>query len=180
MIGNKNKIGFSLKKVSDEEHICQLKVYILGKNVCEWTDLETRQKHTVQWNLDELIDYLYHTIDFIYADDAFPVETVGNCAAEMDENARCFDSDNDDEMLNYYEKLNDWTYRHSWNHARSGAIVPDMMFRKVGDEIEISWWSDQENEGRKFTYDYGYYRLPSSEYQSLISELFCQYNSMWL
>jgi hypothetical protein len=74
----------------------------------------------------------------------------GECAAELDNNARDFESNNESEMDEYYDQLNDWTYKHSWMHARDGAIVPDVMFRKVDNDMEISWWTDQEDEGRLF------------------------------
>ncbi len=51
-------------------------------------------------------------------------------------------------MEKYYDSLDDWTYNHSWYHARSGAVVPDVIFRKTDDKIEISWWNDQEDERR--------------------------------
>ncbi len=180
MIGTKENIGFELTKISDEQHVCELRFYIRGRNICEWTDLITQQIHTVRWNLDDLIGYLEQTIRFLYGEDDFPVPADGECAAEMDNNARDFESDDEELMLQYYEKLDDWVYRHSWNHARAGAVVPDVLFRRVGDSMEVSWWSDQEDEGRQFTYPYGFCLVPAGKYEELIKELAYEYKLLWV
>ena len=154
-------------------------VYGKGKNICEWKEVGSSEKQTVWWNIDELINYLHETTDFLYEDDPFPVNVEGDCASELENNARDFESDNEEEMDAYYGKLNDWVYKHSWNHARSGAIVPDVLFRKVDDNMEISWWTDQEDDGRVFTNRYGYILIPKTEYENLIEEVFYSYNTMW-
>ena len=179
IIGNKEKLGFELKKVSDSDHTCKLKLYAGGKNICEWKDSDGKTHREIWWDLDELINYLHDTIGFICDDDPFPIDNVtGECASELDNNARDFESDNNEEMEKYYDSLDDWTYNHSWYHARSGAVVPDVMFRKANDMIEISWWSDQEDEGRYFINKYGYVLVDCDEYQKEINELYDTYNDI--
>lgn len=173
-------MAFDIKKISDADHVCQLKFFIKKKNVCEWRDLETKEKYTVRWNLDDLISYLQSTLIFLHKDEPFPIAVNGECAEEMDNNARDFESEDDAEMEDYYGRLNDWSYLHSWNHAGAGAVLPDVMFRKVEENVEISWWTDQEDEGRIFTNKYGYYLIPMKEYTNLIEELVNQYNLLWL
>ncbi len=41
-------------------------------------------------------------------DSPFPFDVEGECAAELDNNARLFDSDTDEELEKYYLCLNDW------------------------------------------------------------------------
>lgn len=53
-------------------------------------------------------------------------------------------------------------------HARDDAIVPDVMFRKIGENMEISWRPDQKDEGRLFQNRYGFITIPCGEYESLI------------
>ena len=178
IIGNKNTIAFDLKKTSDEEHLCQLKLYINGKNICEWKDRQTGEKRTIWWNLDELISYLYETTTFLYHDEPFPYRAKGESASEMENNARDFDSEDESAMDEYYDRLNDWVYNHSWNHARSGAIVPDIIFRNVDGNMEISWWNDDED--IDFTNRYGFITVPAETYKNLIDQLFTSYNSLWL
>lgn len=178
IIGNKDEFAFDLRKTSDEDHLSQLKVFVKGKNICEWKDKETGQKRTIWWNLDELITYLHDTETFLYHDDPFPIDVLGECASELENNARDFESDNEEEMDDYYDRLNDWVYDHSWNHARAGAIVPDVIFRNVNGNMEISWWNDDED--IDFTNRYGYIIIPAETYKTLIGKLFSEYNAMWL
>jgi hypothetical protein len=180
IIGNKDKFGFELSKVSDSDHTCKLKLFVDSKNICEWKDSNGKVHKEIWWNLDELINYLHDTVDFIYDDDPFPVDDIaGECASELDNNARDFESENDEEMEDYYDSLDDWTYNHSWYHARSGAVVPDVMFRKINNRIEVSWWNDQEDEGRFFTNKYGYALIDCDYYRETIEALFDSYNNVW-
>ena len=178
IIGDRKKFAFDLKKISDKDHLSQLKIFVDGKNICEWEDKETGQIRTIQWNLDELITFLHDTEAFLYHDDPFPINTVGECASELENNARDFESANEDEMDDYYDRLNDWVYNHSWNHARAGAIVPDVLFRNVNGDMEVSWWNDDEEV--EFTNRYGYTIVPAEIYRNLIEQLFSNYNTMWL
>ncbi len=180
IIGNKEKLGFELNKMSDSDHTCKLKLFANGKNICEWKDSNGKAYKEICWNIDELINYLHDTVAFVSEDDPFPVDGVtGECASELDNNARDFESDNEEEMDNYYDALDEWTYNHSWYHARSGAIVPDVMFRKVNDKIEISWWTDQEDEDRYFINKYGFVLIDPNEYREIIEALFDAYNNLW-
>ena len=179
IIGDKKELAFDIVKISEADHVCMLKVFVRGENICEWKEIDSSEKYTVCWNIDELISYLYETTDFLYEDDPFPVIIDGECASELENNARDFESDDEKEMEAYYDKLNDWVYKHSWNHARYGAVVPDVLFRKVDGNMEISWWTDQEDEGRVFTNRYGYVLIPKNEYENLIEEVFHTYNEIW-
>ena len=90
IIGDKEKVAFEFKKLSESEHTCSLKLYVNGKNICKWKETTDSQWKTVTWNIDGLIRYLYETIDFIYHDDPFPVAVDGDCAADLDNDARDF------------------------------------------------------------------------------------------
>ena len=177
LIGNKNEFAIDIQKVSDENHTSKLKVYVNGKNICQWTDKETEKKETVWWNLDELISYLYSTIDFFEEDRPFPIAVEGECASELENNARDFESDNEEEVDDYYDKLNDWVYEHTWNHAHAGAVVPDVTFRNVDGKIEISWWNNGDEVD--FINTYGYCLVDKEKYIDIITELFNAYNAMW-
>ena len=52
--------------------------------------------------------------DFIsnLSEDPYPVDVAGIYAAEKDDNARNFDSDDEDVFDAYYDKLYEWNERH--------------------------------------------------------------------
>lgn len=179
IIGNKKKLGFEINKISDTDHLSEFIVYVNGKNICEYTDSKKNVIKSITWNNDELITFLNDSIRFLYEDEPFPIEVDGECASEMDNNARDFDSDDDDEFDKYYDALNDWTYNHSWMHARSGAIVPDLMFRVLNDKMELSWWTNYDEEDILFSNPYGFVLIDAEEYKNIITELFDSYNQIW-
>ncbi|MBR2067984.1 MAG: hypothetical protein IJ875_07000 [Solobacterium sp.] len=179
IIGNKDTFGFEIKKESESEHTSKLTVFANGKNICEYIDSNGNKRKNIFWDNDELISYLNDTINFFYENDPFPVQCRGDYAAELDNNARDFDSENEDELDSYFDKLNDWSYKHSWRHARSGAIVPDLLFRVIDNQMEISWWTDYSDEGLSFTNSRGFILVEKNKYIEIISNLFDAYNDMW-
>ena len=79
--------------------------------------------------------------DFIsnLSEDPYPVDVAGIYAAEKDDNARNFDSDDEDVFDAYYDKLYEWNERHRWHPASSGAILADVYVQLAGENMEISW-----------------------------------------
>ncbi len=179
IIGNKKTFAFELKLKSIKEHKCEISLFIDGKNICAFKHENDANCKTTRWNLDELINYLDSTLAFINNDKKFPFDINGECAAELDNNARDFDSENEFEMEKYYDSLNDWSYVHSWHHASSGAILADVFFRKVNNGIEISWWSDQEKD-INFKYPYGYSVINFDTYEETVKNVIKTYNNFWL
>ena len=182
--GNKEKLAIEFKKISDEDHVSEIYLYIHGNNICEWNYVDSKNRRTTRWNLDDLVEYLYSTLDFTFHDEPFPIDGIlGECAIQLDNKARDFDSDNEEEMDEYYSKLNDWTYAHSWHHESAGAVLADVMFRKVDNAIEVSYWNDSMPEGVEenihYTYTYGFITIPIEEYRQIITEALNEYNSMW-
>lgn len=180
VVGDRNTFGFEISLKSIETHKCELKLFIEGKNICSFKKGDDKRYTTTIWNLDELVSYLDSTLNFIVNDDKFPVDTDGECAAELDNNARDFESENEFEMEGYYNSLNEWSYAHSWHHASSGAILADVFFRKIDSGIEISWWSYQEDERITFQYPYGYSVIAFDVYEEVIQHTVKAYNDLWL
>lgn len=181
IIGNKEVFAIELNCISIDEHECEIKMFVNNDNICAFRRRGEKRYKSTRWNLDELINYLDSTINMLYSDEQFPIENIdGECAAELDNNARDFEIQNDNEMEKYYDSLNDWSYQHSWHHANSGAILADVFFRKTEKGMEISWWSDQSDDGIVFKNVYGYTIIDPEEYKTIISETIETYNDMWL
>lgn len=77
-------------------------VFSLMKNICLFKKAGDKRYTTTCWNLDELICYLDSTQSFIHDDKKFPVEAIGNCTADLDNNARVFESDDEQKMKEYH------------------------------------------------------------------------------
>ena len=177
---NNNKFDIIFNKISDENHESEINLYIGDKNICLFKSTNEKRFKTTRWNLDELVIYLRDLYITLYNDEPFPCEVEGECAAELDSNARDFDTEDDLEFEKYYTALNEWGYKHSWHHACSGAILADVFFRKVDDKIEISWWSDQDEEDVIFKYRYGFTLVSINEFFEIVNKSVNSYNNLWL
>lgn len=168
------------KKISDENHESEIYFIVDEQNICLFKHIEEKRYKTTRWNLDELVLYLRDLPIMLKNDSPFPFDVERECAAELDNNARFFDSDNDEELEKYYICLNDWGYNHSWHHASSGAILADVFFRRVDDDVEISWWSDQEEDEIVFKNKYGFILFPYDDFVDVINKSVYSYNELWL
>lgn len=126
---NKNVIGnkstFAVEYSFHEDHTTEIALFVTNKNILAYN--KNGQDLTTRWNLDELVSQLRSFIDTMQPD-PYPVECDGDYAAVKDINARNFDSDDDDVLDAYYEKLYEWNLRHRWHHASEGAILADVYF----------------------------------------------------
>lgn len=110
----------------------------------------------------------------------FPFDVKGDSAIELDINARDYDSNNEDEFDAYYTQLNDWAFSHSWTHARDGLYIPDVMYRKINDTMEISWCGVGIYDGVEFSSPKGSYLINFNLYCSIINKVTKYYKENWL
>jgi len=141
IVGNKENFAIEYKIASKKEKTTELYMYVDGVNILEF-ELDG-EVHTTTWDIDELVEWLE---GFSHRNDEtpFPHEVPGETAAEKDVNARDFDSDDEDQYDKYYETLNQWVYDHTWNHASSGGILANVYFRRVEQDVELSWDNDDQ------------------------------------
>lgn len=124
MVGNKEYFALEYA-FYDDLHDTELAMYVNGKNILLFERDGIRR--TTRWNLDELAQWLRSFVDHM-TEDPYPVESEGEFAAQKDDNARSFDSDDDEVFDEYYKKLYEWGTRHRWHVASSGAILADVFF----------------------------------------------------
>lgn len=131
------------------------------------------------WDFDDLVAWLDD-----FARDAheepFPIPNVpGSCLTELDDNARDFDTDDQDEFDRYYDKLNDWVWNHSWFHERAGAIIPYVLFRILGGNVEISWDNRDAEEDVTFDSLTGHAFVPLATFRDVVSRFVAAYLKHW-
>ena len=174
LIGNEDvfAIGYSF---FDEFHTTELSMFINGKNILGFTNDMHR---TTRWNLDELAEYLREFLDTM-ADDPFPVDAEGHYAAEKDAAAREFDSDDYEVFDQYYDRLDEWGWRHTWHHASAGAILEDVYFQQVGDTVEISWNNEDCEDDIVFDCKLGGASVPKDIFIQVVNDFLQAYALHW-
>lgn len=175
MIGDKNifAIGYSFYNNS---HDTEIAMYVDGKNILAFERDDVYR--TTKWNLDELALWLRNFLDNL-TEDPYPVECEGEFAAQKDSKAREFDSDDENIFDEYYDKLYAWDIRHRWHSASSGAVLADVFFQLVGDNVEVSW-DNRYSEGTvTFQSEMGGFRVPRNQFVSIVDSFLQAYADQW-
>lgn len=176
LIGNKDEFAIGYEIVSRKDRVTALCMYVNRKNILEFK--VDGERYTVTWNLDDLVTWL-EEFAMKEQDEPFPYEVKGATAAEKDSYAREYDSDSDAEFESYYERLNEWVYVHTWKHASAGGTIPNVYFRKIGHEVEISWDNNDVNEVVTFLEKDGSVRIDADKFKEIIWALATSYKAEW-
>ena len=148
---------FSIKfyyrpEISYEDWI--LKVYVDDKNICEFTVDGRIEEDT--GNLIFLSDWFKNNLKFILnKNDEFPLAVDGNSGIEIRKKAYAIGIKKNKE-IQWFEAIHEWSERHLWTFSGLEMIYPDVMFRRIENNIEISWdsrnkYKDNKNYKIEFT-----------------------------
>ncbi len=160
----------------DESHETEVEMLVQGDNILAFE--QNCQVRTTRWNLDELAFWLRDFLNNM-VEDPYPVAVDGEYAAIKDINAREFDSDDDDEFDAYYDCLDEWNLRHRWHPASNGAILADLYFQLVGENVEISWNNKDPETGVHFNHELGGVRIPKKLFISVVNSFLKAYAEHW-
>lgn len=143
--GQKNElaVGYSFRKTPwelegiEKETWGTFELWVKDKNVCEYKKVHSLLNY--EWNLNHLIEWIVENFKYITNNHKFPVPVDGNNSLELIQQARQFDSDDEGEIEEWFSRLQDWEFKHSWFSSRDGSYLPEVFFRRVENTIEISW-----------------------------------------
>lgn len=111
---------------------------VRGMDVCRYKRVDSET--TYQWNLIYIVEWFCENLKYILSEEPFPLPVEGQNSLELLDNSLLFESDNDDEFDAWFDKKQEWEYKHSWFSNRAGSFLPDVLFRRVNDnKIEIAW-----------------------------------------
>ncbi|MCF0247595.1 MAG: hypothetical protein HUJ86_03215 [Synergistes sp.] len=160
----------------DELRVTEIAMLVNGDNILSFE--RDGKLLTTRWNLDEIAFWLREFIDHM-SEDPYPIEAAGEYAAIKDINAREFDTDNEIEFDAYYDRLDEWNLRHRWHPASGGAILSDLYFQLVGDNVEISWNNQYSETGVRFKYELGGVRIPKEKFVGEVDKFLKAYADHW-
>lgn len=175
MIGNPSVFAISYLFLDDTRET-EISMFVNNQNILAYK--HDGQEYTTRWNLDELAFWLRDFLDHM-TDDPYPVDVPGEYASIKDNNARDFDSDDDDEFNAYYDKLEEWDSRHRWHPASSGAILSDIYFQQTGDFVEISWNNEDADEEVDFIHQLGGVKVEKEIFVSVTKAFLKAYALHW-
>lgn len=143
------------------------KLIVEGQDLCQFTIDDKKTDYF--WNLLYIVEWLCENLQFVLGYDPFPLPVEGANTLELIENADEFESDEEDDMYLWYQAKMAWLFKHSWYCNRGGSYLTSVYFRRVKDDIEISWDNDFYKEKEIiFTYPRGVTVIPKAEFKDTI------------
>ncbi|AIK36538.1 hypothetical protein [Bacillus pseudomycoides] len=142
-------------------------MWVNNKSVCTFSMSERVCEY--EWDLFFIVEWLYKNKNNIFNETQFPLPIEGSNSIEFYKNSGDFDSDDDDEFDLWFEKRQDWYFRHSWYSHNGGSFLADVIFRRVENTIEIAWDNSNLYSEIKFINPKGIYYVPFELFQGVIN-----------
>lgn len=112
-----------------------------GRNLCAHM-VEEERLYSVHWYLLPLIEWFAHNWNPLLHEERLPANNAGASAWVSLRNTR-FPRPvvEADETLadEWYSCWQSWWHRHALRSASEGGLLPDVVFRRLRDSVEISW-----------------------------------------
>lgn len=136
IFGNKNNFAIEceLDSSSEDSTYGYIHIWINGIDICGYN-----QNQKCECNIYSIMEWFCDKIEFILGYDVFPLPIEGNTALELIEKADKYEDDNMLEFDLWYAAKSRWVFNHCWFAARDGAVLPSIYFRRIEENIEISW-----------------------------------------
>ena len=160
----------------EDYYATEIAMYVHGENILAFR--RNGIYRTTRWDLDELTLWLREFLDHL-EEDPFPYDCEGEFAAQKDDAAREFDSDDPDILYAYYDHLDKWEVRHRWHRQSSGAILADVFFQLVGESVEVSWDNRGLDEDVVFLSESGGARIPRDLFCETVDTFLNAYEAHW-
>ena len=186
MIGT-NNFGFILKQIGKNK--VEISMFVNNENLMSYKYNGNSKIST--WDFSFIVEFFRDNLKFILTEDNYPINVNKDVIGiEFLKNTNKYVNglidwskiDADDELeFEKLEKLSEikdnWVYKHSWNYYNTGAYIPDVVFRKIGQNIEVSW-DNSDNEKIKFNSIKGTYLIPINGFERIIRDFIINYNKI--
>ncbi len=118
----------------------RMQIWVAGRNLCEHVDRSEVRK-AVEWYLLPVMEWLTESWDLLLHEQRPPVSNAGESAwqslSETNRPKRFERAGNWDTAADEAHTL--WTSRHCLRASRFGGLFPDVVVRRLRDEVEFSW-----------------------------------------
>jgi len=117
----------------------------VGNQILTARQFGGEQRTYVSWYLSPLMDWLIRQWTWLLHEEAYAWAEQSDAPAATAVFAALGRSiaGLDDAEREEYKNIQSWWMRHALRAADSSALYPDVCFRRIGDEIEVSWGGRQ-------------------------------------
>lgn len=175
-IGDPSDFAIGYRFIGDDRFTV-LSMYARGGNLLGFT--EEGEHRTTRWAyLEGLVAWLKSFADNM-ADDPYPLEVEGEFAAQKDDAAREFDSNDMEAFDAYYDLINTWAWNHTWSHESGGAVLSHMFFEYKAGMVELSWDNRDDDPHYVFDCEFDGTRVDAETFKSVVLEFVDTYEKHW-
>lgn len=117
----------------------RLQLWVKGQNLCAHVD-QGEFIQGVHWYMLPFLEWVASSWNPLLHEERLPNRNVGDNAVEslaITRNAPALASEVD--ISEWEQVWYDWYQRHSLRVARNGGLFPNVLFRRLQDQLEVSW-----------------------------------------
>ena len=166
LFGFKTQFALEYEKYDDEESYFEM--WVKGVPVCCF--ILRGERWTYRWDLSFVVAWLNENLEYIIQEDSFPFDIPGDTSIELLKESGKFESDDEDEFFEWFSQWQDWYFRHSWYSNRGGSFLAEVLFRRVGDQIEIEWDNTSTYEDVTFVNPKGLYYIDLDVFKQVVEQ----------
>lgn len=158
----------SNKKDYDYAHWGKFKFWVNGKNLTSATNSRGKSWSEIDWDISDLLGWLASNLECILTEGGMPVsESEKGSAFAL---CRFREADDFPDMeLEIRQRVYEWWSRHAIRAGSYGGIFPNIMFRRRGNDMEISWAPEATFSDLTFPEAIGVAILPIDEVNDVLS-----------
>lgn len=168
-----NEEIFSIKYTLIAKVDAILQVFINGQSVSAF--MKGNAIYECRCNLKQLVEWLEQNDKYILAEQNYPLPINGDTGVELYNKSGEFDSEDDEKFDLWYKIRQDWYFTHSWYISRDNGYLPDLIFRRVNENIEISWDNTELYKDVAFVNPRGTYYVRAEVFERVINEFIKAY-----
>lgn len=171
VIGDVNTFAIKLDEKNSRER--ELQLIVKNKDILQYQKDDKLLRY--EWDLEDIVEWFETNLESIQFEDDYPVPVEGSSGVELYRNSFDFDTEDDEKFDEWYDKVQEWSFKHSWFSARAGSFLADVYFRKIKDQIEISWDNNGLFDNITFIQSSGVYRIETKMFKKVIERFISIY-----
>ncbi len=170
--GNKQELAIEYEILDEEGYF---EFWVDNKPLCCF--YKDGKKQQYKWQLSHIVDWLIENEQYILDEIEFPLNVNANSSIDFFDKSGEFDSDDIEEFHRWFEKRQDWYFRHSWYSNRAGSFLAEVFFRRLGNKIEIEWDNTGVYDGVYFVNPTGLHYVDIDLFQRVMNDFILDFSA---
>jgi len=163
----------------DFDILGRLTWWVEGRNLTASVGSGSDYVDFVEWDIVSTLAWFANNWDAIFHEETLPPTSGGQSAAEaitQSSEKSSFDDLLSERTIKEQNQRFRWWTRHSIQSARDGGFIPNIVFRRLIDDLEISWDNTYLIAGseRRFVEAKGSYIVSLNDAHAMLNQFLCE------